>query len=93
MDGKGWFLSWEFIKNLKAQMWNDAKDLHMNLNGFLDNAIKEEMKVAVLTLDKSTVKLYCPNDKCKVEGFITRTKAQAEKNVHTCDICNSVLTW
>jgi hypothetical protein len=93
IEERGWFLSWEFVKGIKAQMWDSNQDLHKNLNAFLDGAIREEMKVVVLTLDKSTVKLYCPNDKCKVDGFISRTKVQAEKTTHFCDICQTVLTW
>ncbi len=93
LESRGWFLSFQFIKRVKDSFHSQNRQDHAHLLSLLSQLIPEEMKTAEIALDSTVVKLYCTNDACVEKGFITRTKASAEKLACFCGVCNSVMKW
>lgn len=91
--GFGWFVSFEMIKRIKDHIFKSDRDGYMNVHTHMSRLFPEEMAIMEVSLDTSTVRLYCKNDKCKEEGFLTRTKKMAESTVHFCDSCGQPLKW
>ncbi len=89
----GWSLHFSFVQNVKHSLHLIDRDFSLRVNTLLQTIIPDEMKVLDASLDKTIVKLYCPNEKCPEEGFLTRTKALAEKMTFTCDTCHNILQW
>jgi len=93
IQDKGWTISFDFISRLYETIWSANSAICIQLKAILATVMPTEIAQVEKALDRSTVKLYCPNDNCKEEGFLTRTKAQAEKHTLFCDTCGTALQW
>jgi len=93
LQDKGWTISFNFISKLNESIWQSNNTLSMALRAFLSNEMPKEIQNVEAAMDRSTVKLYCPNDKCSENGYLTRTKVQAENHTLFCDSCQTALQW
>lgn len=89
----GWLISFTLIAKLKEDIFSREPHLYQNFYKLASQFIPDMIANLDVSLDTSIVKLYCSNEKCGEKGFITRTKVFAEKNMHFCGVCNSVMKW